>query len=181
MWRIERLQGRSEGRGDLCDRAGKVYISAWFLAAERQKMRKIWSGLVAGLVGALGAGGAWAGETLAADAAFREASEGRLVLIDVRTEGEWRDTGVPLPAIGVTLQDDDFVEQVSRVLGDDRTRPVAVICRSGTRSGRAAARLEAAGFSRVLNVSEGLIGRQGVGPGWLERKLPLKDHPGETK
>ena len=88
---------------------------------------------------------------------------------------------MPLPAIGVTLQDDDFVEQVSRLLGDDRTRPVAVICRSGTRSGRAAARLEAAGFSRVLNVSEGLIGRQGVGPGWLERKLPLKDHPGETK
>lgn len=156
-------------------------MGAWFLAAERQRMRKIWSGFVAGLLVAFGAGGAWAGETLAADAAFREASEGRLVLIDVRTEGEWRDTGVPLPAIGVTLQDDDFVEQVSRLLGDDRTRPVAVICRSGTRSGRAAARLEAAGFSRVLNVSEGLIGRQGVGPGWLERKLPLKDHPGETK
>ncbi len=114
-----------------------------------------------------------AGETIAADKAYRSAQSGDLVLVDVRTEAEWRATGLPAGSLGIPLQDDDFVQQVLVAVKGDRTQPVAVICRTGGRSEHAMNRLEAAGFSQVYNVAEGLFGRPGAGPGWRARALPL--------
>jgi rhodanese-related sulfurtransferase len=57
--------------------------------------------------------------------------------------------------------------------GGDKTKPVAVICRSGSRSVKAAERLAASGFTQITNVGDGMIGRDGVGKGWLSTDLPL--------
>ncbi len=101
---------------------------------------------------------------------FREVSpaavaedRGQTRLVDVREPHEF--TGelghvkgaelVPLATVGATAKswskDDDVV----------------VICRSGGRSGRAAAELAQAGFARVMNMVGGMLA-------WNEAKLPTE-------
>lgn len=48
----------------------------------------------------------------------------------------------------------------------DRAKPVVLICRSGARSGRAAAALVAAGFSAPINMAGGMIA-------WNRAGLPV--------
>lgn len=116
-----------------------------------------------------------------APAAFAEQQSGALVLIDVRRPNEWRATGLPAGAVGATLQDADFIDEVLTALDGDRTRPVALICRRGKRSAEAAEILERAGFTDVRNVEEGLVGRRGAGPGWRARGLPITPYGLESR
>lgn len=95
------------------------------------------------------------------------------VLIDVREPAEWAQTGAPAGAKLISGSRSDFVDAVLQAVGGDKTKPVAVICRSGSRSVRAAEKLAAAGFGRVTNLGDGMIGREGVGPGWLAASLPI--------
>jgi rhodanese-related sulfurtransferase len=50
---------------------------------------------------------------------------------------------------------------------------VALICARGNRSIRAQQALRDAGFKRVLNIREGMLGSS-YGRGWLKRGLPLE-------
>jgi rhodanese-related sulfurtransferase len=95
------------------------------------------------------------------------------MLIDVREPSEWAQTGVPAGAQRISISRPDFIDAVLQAVSGDRSRPVALICRSGSRSVRAAEKLAAAGFTRVTNVGDGMIGREGVGPGWLAANLPV--------
>jgi hypothetical protein len=38
---------------------------------------------------------------------------------------------------------------------------------------KAAEQLSAAGFTKITNIGDGMIGREGVGKGWLAATLPL--------
>ena len=93
------------------------------------------------------------------------ASRGDVTLIDVRREREWIDTDLADTAIGVTLQDRDFVDQILAVVNGDKTKPVALICRSGNRSATAQKKLDAAGFTSVINVDGGMLD-------WKKQGLP---------
>jgi len=66
-----------------------------------------------------------------------------------------------------------FVEAVKAALGGDLKRPIAVICATGNRSTLAQRLLAKAGFTRVLNIKEGMLGGAN-GPGWLPRGLPVE-------
>ncbi|MBI1359513.1 MAG: rhodanese-like domain-containing protein [Alphaproteobacteria bacterium] len=110
-----------------------------------------------------------------ASPAFAAASTG-VTLFDVREPKEWAETGMPAMAHGVPISSPDFVERVLAEVGGDKSKPVAVICKSGTRSTRAADKLAAAGFTNVTNVGDGMMGHEGVGPGWLAAKLPTKPY-----
>ncbi len=118
-------------------------------------------------------GSAFAENSLAADTAFTLVQKGELVLLDVRTPTEWAMTGMPRDAYGVTLQDTDFVAQARGAVQGDLDSPVAVICKSGTRSHAAAQKLESAGFSHVYDISEGMSGNEEAGDGWINRGLPV--------
>jgi rhodanese-related sulfurtransferase len=109
--------------------------------------------------------------TLSAEA-FAKAP-GEAILIDVREPREWAQTGTPAQAKRVSISRTDFVTAVLAEVGGDKTKPVALICRSGSRSVRAAEQLAAAGFTNITNVGDGMIGRDGVGKGWLAANLPL--------
>ncbi len=104
------------------------------------------------------------------------ADRGDAVLIDVREASEWKETGVPEGALKISNSRNDFVDAVLAQVGGDRTKPVAVFCRSGGRSVQAAKKLTDAGFTNVTNVGDGMIGRDSVGKGWKSAGLPLVPH-----
>jgi rhodanese-related sulfurtransferase len=112
------------------------------------------------------------------------------VLIDVRTDAEWKYVGTPdlsdlgkrplkiswkhFPEMRVNER---FVEQVQDA-GVEKQDTVVLLCRSGQRSAEAAASLTESGFLRCYNVEEGFEGgkdeegRRGVLEGWKARELP---------
>ena len=105
------------------------------------------------------------------------------VLIDCRSETEYLFVGHPSGAVHVAWQDGpdwginpDFVAQVRAEA--DASRPVVLICRSGTRSVSAGLALEQAGYSNVYNVLEGFEGERdeknhrGTTGGWRFHGLP---------
>jgi rhodanese-related sulfurtransferase len=121
--------------------------------------------------------GAWAGpDLLHADDAYRRANTGDITLIDIRSPAEWRQTGVPQGAMAITLHNpggiDAFYRAILAATGNDKKKPLALICAAGNRSQWAQRFLADKGFTRVENVGEGLYGN-GVHPGWLRRGLPL--------
>lgn len=90
-------------------------------------------------------------QTLIADPAVQ--------LLDVRAREEY-DEGHIAGAILVDVNESDFVERAVAVL--DKQRPVAVYCRSGRRSARAANLLVEQGY-QVTNLSGGVIAWQDAG------------------
>lgn len=116
-----------------------------------------------------------AGEVMSPAEAHEKALKGEVVLVDVRTPQEWQQTGLPASAHAITMhqQGPDFVRQLDQALGGDRSKPLAVICRTGNRTGSLVAPLEQAGYKRVINVAEGMAGGR-HGPGWVKTGLPLR-------
>lgn len=110
------------------------------------------------------------------------------VLVDVRTDGEWRSVGVPdLASLGrdaVYLEwnrndgrrNEDFLaelqDRISTAAGAER--PVVFLCRSGNRSIAAAEAATAAGIAPSYNVLGGFEGRPGGEAGWQAVGLPSK-------
>ena len=80
-------------------------------------------------------------------------------LLDVRTPEEF-DEGHIAGATLVDVNDSSFVERAVAIL--DKQRPVAVYCRSGRRSARAANLLVAQGYT-VTNLNGGVMAWQDAG------------------
>ncbi len=110
--------------------------------------------------------------------ALEQAQAGRLTIIDIRTPEEWRQTGVVPGAKRVNLYVTGgaaaFLSGILEAVGGDRTAPLALICRTGNRSAKAAAYLRAQGFSAVTDIGEGMAGGS-KGPGWIKRGLPVEN------
>lgn len=104
--------------------------------------------------------------------AFSAAQSGDILLIDIRRPDEWARTGVGQGAVPLDMRRADFIEALSTELAGDVSRPVALICARGVRSRRMGQRLAEAGFARILDVPEGMLG-SGAGPGWLNSGLPV--------
>ncbi|MFI5781030.1 rhodanese-like domain-containing protein [Nocardia sp. NPDC051570] len=116
------------------------------------------------------------------------------VLIDVRTEAEWRFVGVPdtagidRPTALIEWVDSSgspnpqFTDQLRQVLADraaDSDAPVIFLCRSGQRSIGAAKTATAAGYEPSYNVLEGFEGPLDAdghrgGAGWRALGLPWR-------
>ncbi len=122
-----------------------------------------------------------AAQTVSAPDAATQAADGKTVIVDVRSPGEWRRTGVAKDARRVTIHNPNgvkaFVADMLAALGGDKSAPVSLICASGVRSERARRILEANGFTAVTHIPEGMMGRPGSGPGWIERGLPVVPCP----
>ena len=117
------------------------------------------------------------GPTLAAPDAWAQAQAGQLTLVDIRRPDEWKQTGVAQGALEVNMAhpqgESGFVKQLEAELGGDRNAPIALICRTGNRTTHMQKVLQEAGFTRVFNIREGMVGSD-AGPGWRERGLPIE-------
>lgn len=86
-----------------------------------------------------------------------------LLVLDVRAAGEFLDAHI-VGALNVPLED------LARWIDADdgaRDRPVAVICRTNVRAGKAAIRLRAVGFTNTLLVRDGMVG-------WRKNDFPTR-------
>ncbi|CTQ50640.1 rhodanese-like domain-containing protein [Jannaschia donghaensis] len=104
--------------------------------------------------------------------ALAAARAGDILLIDIRRPDEWQATGIAEGARPLDMRRDDFLAALGDYSDGDLDRPIALICARGVRSDRVSARLQAAGFTNVIDIPEGMLGSS-AGPGWLERGLPV--------
>ena len=116
--------------------------------------------------------GGYAGDADPAQAWSALSSDGRAILVDVRTRAEWSFVGLPtLASLGkqpITLEwqvfpsmtvNPDFVEVLDKALGDagiERDAPIFFLCRSGVRSRHAATAMTAAGWTQCFQHHRGL-------------------------
>lgn len=116
------------------------------------------------------------------------------VLVDVRTETEWRFVGVPdLSSLGRDVvylewnsssgqRNQDFVAELANQVPKSEgahDRPVIFLCRSGARSIAAAQAATAAGIAPAYNVLDGFEGNLDAsghrgGSGWRAVGLPWR-------
>lgn len=110
-----------------------------------------------------------------AASAHRKAAAGEITLVDIRTPEEWRETGVPASAHTVTLDQPPkaLLSKLDQLLGGNKSRPLALICRTGNRSSMLAAELRKVGYTNVIDVAEGIAGGRN-GQGWSKAGLPLR-------
>ncbi|MFT5488078.1 MAG: rhodanese-related sulfurtransferase [Paracoccaceae bacterium] len=124
-----------------------------------------------------GTGADAAHNVISAPAARTAAMAGDVIIVDVRSPREWRQTGIATGARTVTIHNRNgtkgFITEMMKAVGGDKSMPIALICAAGVRSARALKILTAAGFTKIHNVSEGMLGRPDAGPGWLKRGLPV--------
>ncbi|MFK7870483.1 MAG: rhodanese-like domain-containing protein [Roseobacter sp.] len=110
-------------------------------------------------------------ETLTPTQAHQAAERGDVVLVDIRRPDEWAATGVGEGAQAIDMRRPDFTKELlSRAGTTDRA--IALICARGVRSRRLSQALNDAGFTRIIDIPEGMLG-SGAGPGWLATGLPV--------
>lgn len=124
----------------------------------------------------LGIGTTAAGEVMSAADAHAKASRGEITLVDIRRPDEWKQTGVATTAHTITMHQPgpQLLKQLDAVLGGDRSKPLAIICRTGNRTSSLLPALEKEGFTRVFNVAEGMAGSR-YGSGWARSGLPVRN------
>lgn len=119
--------------------------------------------------------------TLSAAEARELAAGDGLTIIDIRRPDEWRKTGLPAGAAQATIRfgrgPADFLGRMRTLTGGDQDRPIALICAAGVRSAYAAKLLREQGYTRVYDISEGMLGSD-AGPGWLASGLPTRSCDG---
>jgi len=116
-----------------------------------------------------------AAELMKVDTAHKQANAGAVYLIDIRRPDEWKNSGVAVSAHKISMHQKGFLEKLAQITGGDKNAPIALMCATGVRSTFLAGELEKRGFTKIMNVSEGMFGSQ-AGPGWLKRGLPTKPH-----
>lgn len=107
------------------------------------------------------------------DEAHLKALAGEIVLVDIRRPEEWVETGIPDVALTADMTSADFIETLLAIRAQNPATPLALICRTGNRSGYVAGELYKAGMTNVIDVVEGMAGSR-VGPGWKTRGLPIR-------
>ncbi len=109
--------------------------------------------------------------------AYEEAKKGELVLVDVRNPNEWMKTGIPEPAVPISLQDPQFLQKLEQATGGDHAKKVAFICASGGRSAQVTQAVPQYGWNNAVNVAGGVMGSRAQA-GWLQLGLPTKPFNG---
>ncbi|MGL4241250.1 MAG: rhodanese-like domain-containing protein [Beijerinckiaceae bacterium] len=104
--------------------------------------------------------------------AHKLAAEKKAVLVDIRRPDDWADTGVGEHAVKIDMEDPMFITKLNAAMGNDRTKPVALICRTASRTRVVQRALMQHGYTRVINVEGGMVGN-GSDRGWIAHGLPV--------
>lgn len=113
------------------------------------------------------------GPVLSALEALKQANEKRIVLIDIRTPQEWQQTGIAAPAHKISMHQSGFLQKLNKLIDNDKSKRIALICATGSRSAFIQAELAKRGYTNTYSVAEGMLGGPN-GKGWIPRGLPVK-------
>ena len=112
--------------------------------------------------------------TITAQDALAKLESGELILVDVRRPDEWLSTGVAKGAWLLDMTDENFGAYLNAVLQRNPDHQIAIICRTGNRTGYLQSVLDENGMTGVLDVTEGMAGGPN-GTGWIPSGLPIQD------
>ncbi len=129
---------------------------------------------IAGLTAALPLQ-ALAAAKLSVEDAHEKAQKGEILLVDVRRRDEWKQSGIGASAKAISMHERGFLQKLAEATGQDKTKPVALICATGGRSSWLQGKLKAFGYTTIIDVAEGMYGSP-HGPGWLKKKLPIRPY-----
>ena len=99
-------------------------------------------------------------------------TEKKVILVDIRTPDEWRETGVAENAHKLDMNDPMFLAKLSALTNGDRAKPVALICRTANRTRTVQQALLQSGYATIINVEGGMVGNS-ADKGWLKHGLPV--------
>jgi rhodanese-related sulfurtransferase len=111
--------------------------------------------------------------SLSAREAHDAARAGTLLLLDIRTPEEWRDTGIPQGATALDVETPAFEVRLAGLRLDHPGKRIALIDRNGGLSASIRTKLAGRGFRDILAVRGGMLGPGG----WLAEKLPVVAYP----
>jgi rhodanese-related sulfurtransferase len=101
---------------------------------------------------------------------------GDMILLDIRSEGEWKETGLAQGAWPVSMHTPEFGATLQKIFLKYDPSEVAIICATGGRTAYVAKLLAANGIRGVVDLSEGMVGNK-RGPGWIARGMPTVSLP----
>ena len=113
------------------------------------------------------------GDILSVNDAFTLASREEIILLDIRSESEWKETGIASVARSVSMHESQFLSKFKTIVNEANGRPIALICATGGRTAWLVEELSKRGISNLVDVTEGMMG-SAAGPGWLRSGLPIK-------
>ena len=116
------------------------------------------------------------GDTLSVDDAFTMAHREEIILVDIRSRGEWVETGIATVARPVSMYERQFLSRFLTITEEANGRPIALICATGGRTAWLKTELSRRGITNLVDVPEGMMG-SAAGPGWLRAGLPVKPYP----
>lgn len=97
-----------------------------------------------------------------------------VVLVDIRREEEWQQTGIVKGSKTITFFDktghvsNDFLPKFTAIAKTDQ--PIMLICRTGNRTKAASdALVNQLGYKNVMNVTTGIMG-------WIAEKRPVANY-----
>lgn len=118
-------------------------------------------------------------EDISVQRAHEMAKNQEVVLIDVRSKDEWKQTGIAANAYPISMHRkggmETFTQDLLKLLNGDKTAPVALICAGGVRSAKVSRYLEKQGFTQLYNVKAGMVGNW-VTEGWIDQGMPVIDY-----
>jgi rhodanese-related sulfurtransferase len=92
------------------------------------------------------------------------------LIVDVRLEEEWLETGVISGAVLSTYFDKqarplktEFLKKLAEATRGDKSKQIVVVCRTGLRSKLAAGILDREGYKNIYNYKDGMVN-------WLSEK-----------
>ena len=114
-----------------------------------------------------------AAESISPPDALKEIEAGNMILLDIRSPEEWKQTGVASVAIPLTMHSKEFLNRFQKVVSENKDKKIGIICATGGRSQWLQGELAKRGLTPVIDVSEGMMGNK-KGPGWIARGLAMK-------
>jgi rhodanese-related sulfurtransferase len=114
-----------------------------------------------------------AAQTMTAPQALSAVESGQMVLLDIRSPEEWRETGIAAIATPLTMHNQEFLNGFQKIVEANPDKEIGIICATGGRTQWLQAELAKRGLKPVIDISEGMMGSK-AGPGWIARKLGMK-------
>ena len=95
-----------------------------------------------------------------------------VILVDIRRPEEWADTGVAEGAIKLDMTSPVFEARLAGLRADYPGKPIAIICRTASRTRHVQDVLGKRGWTGIVDVRGGMLG-DGISKGWLDEGLPV--------